>query len=194
MDWFSNIYLFLRNKSMKMSDGSPVCGKIRECGLSRIASFPGRGYKGSVKFLAIDYGLKRTGIAVSDPEGWMAFPRRTVRMSTRRAFFAELEALVAAERPDALVVGLPLLPDGGESLMTRQARHFTDSLARRVDLPIYWMPEMYSSHEAECDLREAGRRESDLRAVVDQQAAVCILESFLNTTEEKRIAYVRHKP
>lgn len=147
-----------------------------------------------MKFLALDYGLKRTGVAVSDPEGRMAFPRRTVRMSTRLAFFAELTALIAEERPDALVIGLPLLPDGGESLMTRQARNFTASLARRVDLPLYWMPEMYSSHAAECDLREAGRREKDLRAVVDQQAAVRILESFLNTVEEKRIAYVRHKP
>jgi len=53
------------------------------------------------------------------------------------------------------------------------------------------MPETLSSHEAEHDLREAGRREKDLRAVVDQQAAVRILESFLNTPEEKRIAYVR---
>lgn len=147
-----------------------------------------------MKYLAFDYGLKRTGLAVSDPEGRMAFPRRTVRMSTRRAFFAELTALVAAERPDALVIGLPLLPDGGESLMTRQTRHFADSLARRVPLPVYWMPELLSSHAAECDLREAGRREKDLRAVVDQQAAVRILESFLNTVEEKRIAYVRLKP
>lgn len=144
--------------------------------------------------MALDYGLKRTGVAVSDPEGRIAFPRRTVRMTTRRAFFAELTALMLEERPDAVVVGLPLLLDGGESLMTRQARNIAASLARRADLPVYLMPETLSSHEAERDLREAGRREKDLRAVVDQQAAVRILESFLNTPEEKRIVYACRTP
>lgn len=176
---------------MALCRGGPAHDKIRAGGRASIASFRRTGYKGIVKYLALDYGMKRTGVAVSDPEGRMAFPRRTMRMGTRRAFFDEVAALVLEERPDALVIGLPLLLDGGESLMTRQARNIAASLARRVDLPLYLMPETLSSHEAEHDLREAGRREKDLRAVVDQQAAVRILESFLNTPEEKRIAYVR---
>lgn len=149
------------------------------------------GYKRLVKYLALDYGLKRTGVAATDPEGRMAFPRRTLIMRTREAFFAELMALIAGERPDALVVGFPVLLDGGESLTTRQVRNFTASLARRVPLPIYWMQEVLSSHEAERDLREAGRKGADLRDVVDQQAAVRILETFLNLAEDKRILYAR---
>ncbi len=158
------------------------------------ASFPEHQRRNiTLKYLALDYGLKRTGIAASDAGGRMAFPRRTLLMRTRKAFFNELVTLIAKEQPDALVIGLPFRPDGSESLTTRQVRNFAASLARRVSLPMYWMPELLSSHEAEDDLREAGRRERDLRPVVDQQAAVRILESFLNTSQDKRIVYVRQK-
>ena len=139
-----------------------------------------------MKYMAIDYGLKRTGIAVSDAGGRMAFPRRTLHMTTRERFFAELLACLAEEGPDAIVVGLPLTLDGGESLTTRQARHFVERLKRRTDLPVFWMNEQFSSHEAETDLREAGARGRRVRDVVDQQAACRILESFLAQPEEKR--------
>ena len=81
---------------------------------------------------------------------------------------------------------LPLLENGEETLTTRQIRHFTERLKRRVDLPIYFMPELLSSQEAEADLREAGIRPRDRRAVLDQQAAVRILESFLSEPEDRR--------
>ena len=58
-----------------------------------------------MKYLAIDYGQKRTGIAVSDTGGSMAFPRKTILMRTRAAFFEELLALIEAEATDAIVIG-----------------------------------------------------------------------------------------
>ena len=74
-----------------------------------------------MKYLAIDYGQKRTGIAVSDTGGSMAFPRKTILMRTRAAFFEELLALIEAEATDAIVIGLPINLDGEESLTTRQS-------------------------------------------------------------------------
>ncbi len=139
-----------------------------------------------MKYLAIDYGQKRTGIAVSDAGGQMAFPRTTILMRTRDTFFAELLALIAAESPDAVVIGLPINLDGEESLTTRQARNFAKSLARRTPLPLFWMEEALSSYEAERDLREAGRSAAKGRAVLDQQAAVRILQSFIDQPEAKR--------
>ena len=139
-----------------------------------------------MKYLALDYGLKRTGIAVSDALGLMAFPRRTLILGVRERFFAELAACLAEEAPDAIVVGLPLSMDGSESLATRQARHFVERLKRRTDLPVFWMNEQLSSHEAEQDLRAAGARGARLREVVDQQAACLILESFLAQPEHTR--------
>ncbi|MCH5277012.1 MAG: Holliday junction resolvase RuvX [Desulfovibrionaceae bacterium] len=140
-----------------------------------------------MKYLALDYGLKRVGVAVSDPEGRMAFPRCTLARETRDAFFRELLALLERERPDAVVLGLPLHTDGTECLTTRQARNFAASLKRRMNLPLYWMDETLSSLQAESDLRQAGRSARSIRRVVDQQAAVRILETFLGQPEHRRI-------
>ena len=137
-----------------------------------------------VKVLGIDYGRTRTGIAVTDAGGRMAFPRCVLRKDTRQAFFAKLCTLIAAEAPQAIVIGLPLLEDGGESLSTRQVRNFVRSLKHRVDLPMYYMEELFSTHEAREQFREARRIPAS--GELDQQAAVRILESFLNEPEARR--------
>lgn len=140
-----------------------------------------------MKFLAIDYGQKRVGIAVSDPSGQFAFPRRTLQRETRAAFFDELLALIELEKPEAIVVGLPLHRDGSDCLSTKQARNFAQSLKRRTSLPLYWMNEFLSSFAAESDLREAGLSLAESKKFVDQQAAVYILESFINLPPEQWI-------
>ena len=137
-----------------------------------------------MKLLGIDYGQARTGIAITDPGGRMAFPRCVLRKDTRQAFFAELCALIAAEAPQAIVVGLPLPDDGGTSLSVNQVRNFVQRLKRRVDLPIFYMEELLTTHEAREHFREAGRRPAD--GELDQQAAVRILEAFLNEPESRR--------
>ncbi len=142
-----------------------------------------------MKYLCIDYGLVRTGIAVTDGGGHMAFPRCTIHsppQSPKADFFAKLLACIEEEQPAALVVGLPLLEDGGESLTTRQVRNFVARLQRRTSLPIYLMPEFLSSEEASSDLWESNLRGKKHKAVLDQQAAVRILQSFLSDTEEKK--------
>lgn len=139
-----------------------------------------------MKYLALDYGLKRVGVAVSDPEGRMAFPRCTLARDTRDDFFSELLALLERERPDAVVLGLPLHVDGTECLTTRQVRNFAASLKRRMALPLYWIDEALTSRQAESDLREAGLSARAIKQVVDQQAAVRILETFLAQPENRR--------
>lgn len=135
-----------------------------------------------LKFLAIDYGQARTGIAVSDAEGRMAFPRCTVYAPVGKAktqFFAQLLECIEREQPDALVVGLPVPQSGEDSLTTRQVRNFVARLKRRSPLPVYFMPEYLSTYAAAGDLEHAGLNAAQKKAVLDQQAAVCILESFL---------------
>lgn len=140
-----------------------------------------------MKFLALDYGQKRTGVAVSDPSEKLAFPRVTLVKQTRAAFFEHLLELIVIEKPDAIVIGLPVLLDGEDSLTTRQVRNFVASLARRCSLPLYWMQETLSSHEAQQDLHAAGHSMAHMRPILDQQAAVRILQSFLDQSPDKRI-------
>ena len=132
-----------------------------------------------MKYLGIDYGQKRTGIAVTDPSGGMAFPRRTLLMRGKDAFFAELLELAEEEQAEAFVVGLPLRQDGSDSETTRQVRNMAARLRRRTDLPVHLVPETLSSWDAETRLREAGKGGKHLREKLDQAAAVAILETFI---------------
>lgn len=142
-----------------------------------------------MKYIAIDYGTKRTGLAASDTGGNMAFPRMTLMMKTRDKFFTELLAFIEEEEPVAIVVGLPMSLSGEETLMSRQVRNFLARLRRRCDLPIFVITEALSSFEAELELRDAGLKGHEIDKVVDQQAAVRILESFLHLNEENRQPY-----
>ncbi|MDR0816831.1 MAG: Holliday junction resolvase RuvX [Desulfovibrio sp.] len=142
-----------------------------------------------MKYVGVDYGLARTGLAVSDPEGRLAFPLTTLRLQdfpNRKALLAELAARVAHEGAGTVVVGLPVYEDGRESLITRQVRNVTERLKRRVYLPFFFMPETLSSAEALDDLREAGLAPKKRRDVLDQQAAVRILASFLALNPDER--------
>ena len=142
-----------------------------------------------LKFVGVDYGLARTGLAVSDPEGRLAFPLATLRLedfSDRKAFLAALAERITETGAEAVVVGLPLMLDGQESLTTRQIRNVTERLKRRVPLPFYFMMEALSSEEAWADLREAGLKMRKRKAVLDQQAAVRILSSFLALAPQDR--------
>lgn len=140
-----------------------------------------------MKYLGIDYGQKRTGIALTDAGGRMAFPFRVLAMRGKDIFFAELLALAREEGAEAFVVGLPLRSDGTDSETTRQARNMAARLKRRTDLPVYFMPETLSSFEAEDRLRRAGKSGASLRDKLDAAAAAAILESFLALPPEGRL-------
>lgn len=133
-----------------------------------------------VCWLGIDYGLERTGLALAPEE--IAFPLRTLRLSDFGRRSALLDAIASAARENgaaAIVLGLPLMENGGESLMARQIRNITARLKRRLSLPFYYMPELLSSFEAREDLRRRGLNAARIRKALDQQAACRILASFL---------------
>ncbi|NJB67731.1 putative Holliday junction resolvase [Desulfobaculum xiamenense] len=139
-----------------------------------------------MRILGIDFGLKRVGLAITDGLGMMAFPYKTIVRTTRDALFAELADILEKERVEAIVLGLPLSMDGEETLITRQVLNFKASLARRTSLPIHLVDERLSSVAAEEDLIEAGMKRGKIKKVLDQQAAVRILESHLS--QERRNA------
>ncbi|SHN55318.1 Holliday junction resolvase RuvX [Desulfovibrio litoralis] len=140
-----------------------------------------------MKYLAIDYGQKRIGVAASDDGGNIAFPRITLHKTTKDMLFAQLLDLITKDKIEALVVGLPVPDDGVENLTTKQVRNFTESLKRRVELPIFFMPETLSSFAADQSLRSAGLYSQDRNKYSDQAAAVEILNSFLSLPSERRI-------
>jgi putative Holliday junction resolvase len=130
-----------------------------------------------MKLLGIDYGQKRIGLAVAR-EG-LAFPLKTLAKGTRDRLFADLLDVIASEGAEAIVLGLPLDLHGKKTLTTRQVLNFRDSLARRTEVPIHLVNEALTSFDARERLREAGVPARKQGEMLDQMAAVCILETFL---------------
>lgn len=142
-----------------------------------------------MKIAAIDYGLERTGLAISDHGEKLAFPLSTLSLKNfpnRKALLDSLAETLSNAGANAVVMGLPLLDDGSDSETTRQVRNVTKRLMRRLQMPFYTMPETLTSFEAWGDLREAGLAINKRKKVLDQQAAVRILSSFLALPMELR--------
>lgn len=134
-----------------------------------------------MRALGIDFGLKRVGLAVSDPTGTLVSPLRTLDRTTRQALFDELLKIIQDESVEAVVVGLPLALSGEDTLTTRQARNFAESLGRRTELPVHLMDERLTSAQAEEELNAAGLRGKKRKAALDSQAAAVILRSWLDS-------------
>jgi putative pre-16S rRNA nuclease len=118
--------------------------------------------------LAFDFGLKRIGVAVGEPELRTAHPLRAVSQ------FSQVEKLIAQWQPGALVVGLPTSVQGAPHAMTRKAEDFARRLERRFKLPVARVDERFSSVEAESRLRGIKRK------AVDSVAAQLILEQYFD--------------
>ena len=130
--------------------------------------------------LGIDPGDARIGVARSDPAGVLATPVETVRRG--RGDLARLAALVAEVEAVEVVVGLPRSLSGGEGPAAEKVRGFAARLARRVaPVAVRLCDERLTTVSAEAVLREQGRKGAARRAVVDQQAAVLILQHALDT-------------
>ena len=122
-------------------------------------------------FLAFDFGLKRTGVAVGNRMLRTATPQPTIRAEGSDARLAAADARVKEWQPDALVVGVPFHPDGASHENTARARKFARQLRARCGKPVYEVDERYSTTEA----LASGARDADAAA------ACVILEQFLRS-------------
>jgi len=121
-----------------------------------------------LSFLAFDFGLKRTGVAAGNSLLRQASPLTTVA-AEGDARFERIARLIAEWQPDALVVGVPVHPDGAPHDNTRRAQRFARQLQGRFHLPVHEVDERYSTTEA------AASGAADL----DAASAAIILDQFL---------------
>lgn len=121
-------------------------------------------------FLALDFGLKRTGVAVGNRLMRSAQPQATIQ-AEGDARFAKIAERLREWQPDALVVGVPFHPDGAAHENTARAQRFARQLRGRFGLPVFEVDERYSTTEA---LAEGAKD-------ADAGAACIILEQFLRT-------------
>jgi putative Holliday junction resolvase len=121
-------------------------------------------------FLALDFGIKRTGFAVGNRLMRTAQPQGTIA-AEGDARFVKIAQQLKEWQPDALVVGVPFHPDGAEHENTLRARKFARQLHGRFKLPVFEVDERYTTTEA----LESGAKDADAAA------ACIILEQFLRS-------------
>lgn len=129
--------------------------------------------------LGIDVGSVRVGVALSDPDGVLATPLMTVPHDD--ASVEALAALVGEHEIVEVVVGLPRTLAGREGTAAEAARGFADALTAALPVPVVFSDERLTTVVATRQLRESGVRGRRQRSVVDQAAAVAILQGWLDT-------------
>ncbi len=132
-----------------------------------------------MKIISIDYGDKRTGLAVSDESGKLAKRFRTLENKGEEPLIIEIKKILLEEKIALILVGVPVGLNA-ESDQTRKTNHFIMLLKRMTDIPIECVNEMYTSKMAEKNLLDAGKRGLEVKDLVDQEAARIILQEYLD--------------
>jgi putative holliday junction resolvase len=133
------------------------------------------------RILGLDVGSKRIGIAVSDLLGVTAQGLETLQRQNKRLDFEKLEKLARDYSIAEVVVGFPLRMSGAEGTQAEKMRRFADELRERLQIPVHLWDERLTSAEANRLLRETDMSIQRRGQVVDQMAAVLILQSWMES-------------
>lgn len=132
--------------------------------------------------LAFDFGEKRIGVAVGELESATAHPLAEIDTEANEVRFTRIAELCTEWQPALMVVGLPLHIDGTEHELTRLARRFARRLQGRFGIPVTLCDERYSSLDAEASLREISVSTRNKKGLIDQVAALRILQTYLESS------------
>jgi len=163
----------------------PVSNETAEIDLSKGLpaglSVPPRRRRGG-RVMGVDVGTVRVGVALSDATGTLASPLETVKRAKDESDLDRLAALVVEHEVTEVVVGEPRHLSGASGASAEDADAYSRALAGRIgDVPVHLVDERLSTVTAAQSLREAGRDSRAQRSVIDQAAAVVILQQFLDT-------------
>jgi len=138
-------------------------------------------------YLGIDFGLRRIGLAKSDPTGQFASAWKTITYKSINRALDEIADDIYKEKINAVVVGYPLAPDGGtEGERCIMIDEFISRLEERIDLPIYTYDERDSSAEAREVVHKHGKKTGKDKEKIDRIAAAIILQRFLDERKEQK--------
>ena len=132
------------------------------------------------RFLCLDIGDKRIGIAVSDPFNSYALPVTTYNRKNLKTDLERISQIILEKEATAVVCGLPVNFDGSPSIQTQKAEFFINKLSEIVKVEIFRVDERCSTCEAEETLISQGKSREERKQFVDSLAASTILQGFLN--------------
>ena len=139
------------------------------------------------KFLAIDYGEKRIGFAISDEMNLIALPLIQFENKGTKNLLIEFKKYIQDDKIQGIVWGLPLSLSGEERPLTEKIRRIASELKEVLKLPIYFVDERFSSREVSRDLiKRADKSRAKRKKVLDKLAASKILQTFLERRDYEK--------
>jgi putative Holliday junction resolvase len=136
--------------------------------------------------LGVDVGSVRVGLAISDPTGTLASPLETVQRARDESDLDRIAALVAEHEVTEVIVGEPRHLSGASGASAKEARAYSRALAGRIgSVPVHLVDERLSTVTAASSLRANGLDSRRQRPVIDQAAAVVILQAYLDAQRER---------
>jgi putative Holliday junction resolvase len=138
------------------------------------------------RFLAVDFGDRRTGLAATDWTGSIRVPLPAIVGRDDATCAREIAELATDREAEAIVVGLPLDGDGQVGPRAQRTLGFVAVLRRATSIPVHTVDEAYSTDEAHARLKDLGVRAAKRRQVADSVAAMVILERFLAFGPDRR--------
>ena len=142
--------------------------------------------------LGLDVGDKTVGVAVSDPLGVIASGVTTIKRVGIRKDTGKVIDYIKEYECDTVVIGLPLNLDGSDSVQTQKVRDFRAMLENKLkssgplsSVKVEWQDERYSTAEAEEVLIEADMKREERKEIIDRQAAIVILQRYLDRISEE---------
>jgi len=132
------------------------------------------------RILGIDYGMRRIGIAISDPLRISAQSLPTITAKGLEQVFSQLETIVIEKNVTEIVVGMPLNLKGEKTRSAQKVEKFIEQLKNRFKLPVQSWDERWTSIAAQRTIRELGKSPSRHKDKIDQISALLILQSFLD--------------
>lgn len=133
-----------------------------------------------MKYMSIDYGDVRTGIAFSDPMGMLASPYTVINEKYQPKLVDKIIEIIDKEKPGAIVIGLPRNMDGSYGYRCDECKSLGDAILEKIDIDVHFEDERLTTvmaHDALSSNNVRGKKRKD---IVDAVSAVMILQSFLD--------------
>ncbi len=134
-----------------------------------------------MRYLAIDLGDKRTGLATGDDDTKLVSPVGVLEIPRGEALVDAIMKAVVEHEPGAIVIGLPLHMDGTEGDRAKIAREFAADITKRCELPVHLQDERLTSFAADQRMAGSGRTHKQKKQIRDALAAAEILQDFLES-------------
>lgn len=133
------------------------------------------------KYLGIDLGEKRIGLAVSDELGMLAHPLQTLIFTNIDKLVTDLRKIIEDYNISGMVIGIPYTMKGLHSKKTTEVLNHVGELKEKISVPVFTIDERLTTKMAHDALHAGGKKTGKNRNIIDQIAAVYILQSFLDS-------------